>query len=213
MTGALELLRTIARAPLRTMRYGDMRHLGTNTWRQLDDLVDSGDLVRLAHGVYSAPPDGRDGRDWRPGLESAGLAIATARHGDRHAILMGIGAARHWGAIPRAIGTTVVAIPTAGHRPVAVEAGRIHFVHRDLERIEAILEPTELGPALVTTPEQTQFDLLMRPHQGGADDAAHAATTQLLPQLDPEEFDEITRAARRVNTAVRQAARAIGHKQ
>lgn len=81
MVGALELLRTIARAPLRTMRYRDLQELGTNTWRQLDDLVDRGALLRIAQGVYTAPPDGRDGRTWRPGLESAGLAVATARHG------------------------------------------------------------------------------------------------------------------------------------
>lgn len=210
MTGALELLRTIARAPLRTMRYRDMQHLGTNTWRQLDDLVDGGALLRLAHGVYTVPPDGRDGRVWQPGLESAGLAVATARHGDRHAILMGIGAARHWGAIPRAIGSTAIAVPTAGHRPVLVDAGQIHFVQRDLERVVAVLEQTELGAALVTTPEQTQFDLLMRPHQGGAPDTAYAAARQLQPQVDPEEFAAIISDAPRVSTAVRQAALALG---
>lgn len=202
----LELMTTIARAPLRTMRYRDLRDLGTNTWRQLDDLVDRGALLRIAQGVYTAPPDGRDGRTWRPGLESAGLAVATARHGERNAVLMGIGAARHWGAIPRAIGASVVAVPTSGHRPVAIDSGTIHFVQRDLDRIEASLEPTELGTALVTTPEQTLFDLLMRPHQGGLPDVARAAARQILPQGDPEEFAEIIGAAARINAEVRRAA-------
>lgn len=199
----LELLRTIASAPLRTMRFRDLEGLGTNTWRQLDSLVSSGALLRLAHGTYTAPPDGRDARHWRPGLESAALAIATARHGERRAILMGIGAARHWGAVPRALGTTVVAVPTAGHRPVATGTGLVHFVHRDLDFVGADLERTELGPALVTTPEQTHVDLLMRPAQGGLRDVALAAARQLTPQLDPEEYGEVIRTAPRTNDAVR----------
>lgn len=199
----LELVRTIARAPLRTLRYRDLQDLGTNIWRQLDSLVTDGALLRLAHGVYTAPPDGRDARHWRPGLESAGLAIATARHGERRALLMGIGAARHWGAIPRALGSTVIAIPTAGHRPVAVDTGLVHFVQRDLDLIDAVLEETELGPALVTTPEQTHVDLLLRPSQGGVRDTALTAAQQLSPQLDLEEYGEIVRAAPRTNEAIR----------
>lgn len=199
----LELVRTIARAPLRTMRFRDLEALGSNTWRQLDSLVDSGALLRLAHGIYTAPPDGRDARQWRPGLESAGLAIATARHGERRAVLMGIGAARHWGAIPRAVGRTVVAVPTAGHRPVSVGDGWVHFVQRDLDLLDAVLETTELGPALVTTPEQTHVDLLMRPAQGGSADTSLAAAQQLIPQLVLEDYRELVRAAPRTNDAVR----------
>ena len=199
----LELVRAIARAPLRTMRYRDLEKLGTNVWRQLDSLVAEGALLRLAHGVYTAPPDGRDARRWCPGLESAGLAIATARHGARRAVLMGIGAARHWGGIPRALGTTVIAVPTAGHRPVSVDTGQVHFFQRDLEFLDAVLEETELGRGLVTSPEQTHVDLLLRPGQGGVRDAALAAAQQLMPQLDPEEYGEIVRTARRTNEAIR----------
>lgn len=205
----LELVRTIARAPLRTMRFRDLEDLGTNTWRQLDSLVGSGALLRLAHGTYTAPPDGRDARRWRPGLESAGLAIATARHGERRAILMGVGAARHWGAVPRALGTTVVAVPTAGHRAVEVGAGLVHFVHRDLDLVSAALEGTELGPALVATPEQTHVDLLMRPAQGGLREVALAAAQQLAPQLDPEEYEEVVRSASRTNDAIRRTLREL----
>lgn len=210
MAGAIELLRTIARAPLRTMRFTDIRHLGSNTWRQLADLVDRGALLRLAHGVYTAPPEGRDAREWRPGLESTGLAVATARHGDRQAILMGIGAARHWGAVPRAIGSTTIAVPAAGRRSVTVGAGQIHFIQRNLEQVQAVLEHTELGPALVTTPEQTLFDLLMRPHQGGAPDIAHTGARQLQPQVGPEEFTQLVSDAPRANATIRQAALTLG---
>lgn len=199
----LELVRTIASAPLRTMRFRALQTAGTNTWRQLDSLVSGGALLRLAHGIYTVPPDGRDARRWQPGLESAGLAIATARHGERRTILMGIGAARHWGAIPRAIGTTVIAVPTAGHHPLTIGSGTVHFVQRDLDLVDAALEETELGRALVTTPEQTHVDLLMRPAQGGDRDTSLTAAETLRPQLDPDEYAQIIRTAPRTNTAIR----------
>lgn len=213
MAGNVETLRLIARAPLRTMRYSDLKGLDSNAWRRLDDLVARGAIARLAHGVYAVPPNGIDAREWRPGLESTALAIATARHGDRRAVLMGIGAARHHGAIPRAIGSTAVAVPTKGQRPLVTDAGRIHFIPRELSRIEAVLEQTELGPALVSTPEQALFDLLMSPHQGGDPDVAVEASQQILPQVDHEEFEQIVARAAKVNDAVREAERKFGEQR
>lgn len=210
MAQAIATFQYIASAPLRTRRFNDLKHLGTNMWRLLDDLVDQGVLARLAYGIYTAPPDGRSSKAWRPGLETAGLAIATARHGERSVALMGIGAARHWSAIPRAIGSTVIAVPTAGRRPIDTSSGRIHFVQRDLSQVDAVLEQTELGPALITTPEQTLFDLLMRPHQGGEVDSAHAAAQQIIPQVSPADFEEIIGSHSRINDAVREVAATIG---
>lgn len=207
MTRAIEILRAVERAPLRTVRYLDAKNLDTNGWRALNDLVDRGALLRLARGVYTAPPDGRDGRTWKPELETAGLAIATARHGNRNAILMGIGAARHWGAIPRAIGDTVIAVSTAGHRPVTTGSGTVHFIPRDLDRVEAVLEQTELGQGLVATTAQTLFDLLMRPKQGNEPDVAAYAARNLVPQVDAADFDEIIARVTRANDSVRKAAR------
>lgn len=203
MSRQLDVARAVERAPMRTVRFSDVKNMSSNVWRDLDALVGLGGLVRLAHGVYTAPPDGRDGRSWSPGLEAAGLALATARHGDRNAILMGLGAARYWGAIPRAIADTVVAIRAAGHRSVDVVGGRVHFAARSLERVEASVERTELGLGLIATREQTLFDLLMRPGQGANRLAAEEGARNLGPQADAEEFADIIRRARQVNNSVR----------
>lgn len=173
-----ELIRAIARAPMRTVRHRSIRDASGNTWRQLDELSQQGVLVRLAHGVCTAPPDGRDGRTRTPGLEAAGLALATARYGDRRVALRGIGAARFHGAIPRALGSTTVAVPLQGIRPVRLATGTMHFVGREMERLDVTPESTELGTGFVTTPEQTVFDLLQRPpgrrRGGGAAGSAPA---------------------------------------
>lgn len=75
------------------------------------------------------------------------------------------------------------------------------------------MEQTELGTALVTTPEQTLFDLLMRPRQGGMPEVARAAAQQIIPQGDPEEFAEIIGTAARANADVRRAAVEIGERR
>lgn len=206
MVGVVDILRTIEGAPLRTVRFNDIKPLGRNVWRVLDDLVEHGALTRLAHGVYTSPPGGRDGRTWKPDLETGGLAIATARHGNRQAILMGIGAARHWGAIPRALGNTTVAVPSAGRAPITTGSGTVHFIPRNLDRLAAALEQTELGPALVTTRAQTLFDLLLRPHQGEEPEAAAEAARNLRPQVGASDFDDVIFAATRSSDAVRAIA-------
>lgn len=208
MAEAISFLRAVARSPMRTMRYQDARGLGSNSWRVLDELVDQGALKRLARGNYTAPPDGRDARTWSPSLEIAGLAVATARHGNRNAILMGIGAARFWGAIPRAVGSAVVAVPVAGRRPLEVSTGTVHFAHRELGRVEAVLERTELGSGLIATREQTLYDLLMRPAQGGDAEAAAEGARNLLPQIDVTEFRDLVSTAPRVNDRVRSVLKA-----
>lgn len=208
MAEAISFLRAVARSPMRTMRYQNARGLSSNSWRVLEELVDQGALKRLTRGIYTAPPDGRDARTWSPSLEIAGLAVATARHGSSDAILMGLGAARFWGAIPRAVGTTVVAVPVAGRRPLEVGTGTVHFAHRELGRIEAVLERTELGSGLIATREQTLFDLLMRPAQGGDAEAASEGARNLLPQIDATEFRALVSTAPRVNDRVRSVLKA-----
>jgi hypothetical protein len=209
----MKLLRAVEAAPLRTVRYQDVRHMGTNVWRVLDGLADDGLLTRIAHGVYTAPPPGRDGREWRPGLEAAGLAIASARRGERQAVLMGVGAARFWGAIPRAIGDTVVAVQKAGLHPVRTVVGTVHFATRGLDAMEAVLGETELGPGLVTTPAQTLFDLVMRPGQGGGPEVARDAVAAMAGQVDVADFRGLVAAAPRVNAEVRRVAREMGDAQ
>ncbi|MGF3030849.1 hypothetical protein [Microbacterium alcoholitolerans] len=151
------------------------------------------------------PPDGRDGRTWKPPLEPAGLAVAAARFGHRNVALTGIGAARHWAAIPRAIAITLVAVPGRNYVEVALDAGGIvRFVKRDIERLDLVLERTALGPGLVTTPAQTLYDLLMRPGQGRLQDEAGAAAANLGSRVTAEELAAIAATAGRSNAAVRQ---------
>ncbi len=209
MDNALEVMRAIERAPLRTVRYEDLKGLGTNVWRTLNKLVEQGALARLVRGIYCAPPDGRDSREWTPSIEAAGLAVATARHGNRNAILMGIGAARHWGVLPRALTWTMVAVPTSGYRPVVTSGGTVHFVARDLDRLEAVVDRTELGDALVTTSAQTLLDLLSRPRQGGNPEAVAEAVRNLAAQVDASDFANVVNAATRVNEATRAMAASL----
>lgn len=204
MANDIDALRAIERAPLRTVRPQDLEPDLAHARRTVARLVDRGALVRLAKGVYAAPPEGRDGRQWRPTLEAAGLAVATARFGNRNAVLMGLGAARYWAAIPRAIGVTTVAIPKAGRPPVTLDTGGIvHLIPRDLDRLDAVLEQNELGRALVTTPAQTLYDLLMKPGQGGMPDEALAAARHLRGQVRSADLRRVIDTLGRANDDVR----------
>ena len=86
----------------------------------------------------------------------------------------------------------------------------MHFAHRELERLEAVSEGTELGCGLITTREQTLYDLLMRPAQGGAAAAAAEGARNLLPQIDDSEFEDLVSTAPRVNDEVRKVLKARG---
>lgn len=203
----LELLRAIERAPLRTMRYADLAPQGTNVWRQLDRLVAGGAITRLVKGIYTAPPEGEDGRQWKPTLEIAGLAVATARVGNRNAVLMGLGAARFYAAIPRAIGVTTVAIPAAAPTRPPVEldhGGKLLMIPRDLDKLDTNLVNTELGEGLVTSEAQTMYDLMMRPKQGGMPDEAATAAQNLRAQTSPSRLEAVLRDFSRSNAALRQ---------
>lgn len=205
MAEDLDLLRAVERAPLRTLRLKDLEGYTAQPWRVVNQLVERGALTRLTHGIYAAPPDGRDGRTWNPPLEPAALAVAAARFGHRSVALTGIGAARHWAAIPRAIGVTTVAVQGRNYVPVTLDAGgTVYFVKRDLERVDLILDRTALGQGLVTTPAQTLYDLLMRPGQGGMPSEATAATTNLAARVALAELEQVVEAAGRTNAAVRQ---------
>lgn len=210
MVEGVDLLRAIERAPLRTARLKDLDGFTEHPWRLVNQLVERGALTRLTHGIYTAPPDGRDGRTWRPPLEAAGLAVATARFGDRAVALTGIGAARHWAAIPRAIAVTTVAVADRNYVPTTLDTGGVlHFIKRELERLDLVLERTALGQGLVTTPAQTLYDLLMRPGQGGLPAEATAAAINLEARVARDELVRVVEVAGRANAAVREAARRL----
>lgn len=200
----IEVMKIAERAPLRTIRWQDIAKKTANPARDLARLEERGGLTRIARGVFVAPPNGADGRRWKVPLEAGGLALATARFGQRRVALMGVGAARFWAAIPRAIGTTVIAIPVAGRPPVTLATGgTVHFVQRDLMKLQTVLERTPLGDGLVTTPAQTLYDLLAKPDTGDAAFAIAEAVKNLRAQVRLLDLERIADEAQRVPAAVR----------
>ena len=177
--------RAITAAPLRTVRPKLLREVYANPEKELLRLSRAGRVVRIAPGTYTAKPDSvAPEAQWRPGFEEAAMAYACAAYGHRVPVLYGIGAARFHHAIPRAIGTTVVAVPTS-HRPTAMDdGGTVTFTTTDVDRLEARFERGELGRFLVTTPEQTLLDLLDRPSLGGAPEEASVAVEALGELVD-----------------------------
>ena len=183
------------RAPMRTVRPKDLAGVYAYPRVQIARLVEQGAVVRVAHGYAVAVPDDQD-RDWKPTVEEAAAGIAAAIFGQRQTVLMGITAARIHQAIPRALGNAVVAVPHQ-HRPIALEGGgKVLFVARATERLDARLETLETGRALVTTPEQTMLDLAKRPTLGGAPEEAQAALFNLLPRVDVAKIEHLARAQR-----------------
>lgn len=199
----------IAGAPLRTVRPVMLEHVYANPRKELVHMRDAGLLVQIAPGTYTAKPDDiPPGHRWRPGLEEAAMAYATAQYADRVPVLYGLGAARFHHAIPRAIGVTVVAVPEQ-HRPVTMtDRGRIVFTTTDVGKLDARYEHTQLGGFLVTTPEQTLLDLLDRPDLGGMPQEAEAAIRALTVRADIGRAQEL--AAGRTHTLQRKLRNLIG---
>jgi predicted transcriptional regulator of viral defense system len=189
--------RELAGLPLRTLRPQQAASVYVQPRAEVRRLERRGVLHRLAHGYYVVVPQEHVGTGWMPALEAAAAGIATADFGVGNAILMGVSAARMHGVIPRAIGTAVVAVPaqrntmTLADRPAAVR-----FVKRDTDRLDAVRMNTELGPTLVTGPEQTILDLGRRPGLGDAEDEVPNAVRILFTRADPALLDKLAKAQR-----------------
>jgi predicted transcriptional regulator of viral defense system len=161
-------------------------------------LAKLGALKRLATGYYALVPANRIGDDrWKPELEAAALGIAKADYGTTDVALMGVSAARHHGAIPRALGVAVVAVPK--QRPVIqTEVGRVVFVKRDVRKLDVERIETELGPGWVTTVEQTLLDLAARPELGGLARAdVDQAIKALRAKADERLLEDLAKAQRK----------------
>lgn len=186
-----EIARRAARAPLRTIRTADLVDTYAYPRPEIRELERRGLVHRLAHGIYCAVPPEHHGTAWRPSLEAATAAIATALYGDRVPVLTGLTAARVHRALPRAIGTGYVAVPTR-RRPLRFtdREGEVRFVLRDVAAIDAVLVQTDLGPTLATTAEQTVLDLARSDPRGQDVDAQEAIAT-LWPQCDSAVLEEI----------------------
>jgi predicted transcriptional regulator of viral defense system len=174
----------LAAAPLRTVRARDVTAYAQPR-QQLARLTRRGLLHRLADGYYTVVPQDRVGADWMPTLEAAAAAIAAAEFGASGFALMGLTAARIHHAVPRAIAFAVVAAPRR-HETIRLtdRAATIQFLSRGVDRLDVELLATDLGPCLVTTPEQTVLDLAHLPRLGGLEDEADAAIRLLLPRCD-----------------------------
>lgn len=206
MNAERDALRVVAEAPLGTVRAADLADVYAHPGPQLSILERRGVVRRLAHGIYCAVPREHVGTVWRPSTEAATAAIATALYGDRIPVLTGLTAARVHRALPRAIATGHVAVPTQ-RRPLrfADRDGEVRFVTRDVAALDAVLVPTDLGRALATTPEQTVLDLA-RDDPRGADVDAQEAIDALWPQCDPAALEALAGRQRMRATLRRVAA-------
>lgn len=196
---------TLARRPLRTIRPRDAATTYAHPRPELARLVDRGVLRRTAPGYYVAVPAENQGRHWLPELEAVAAGIAVSIYGPENAILMGVSAARALGALPRALATAVVAVPKQ-HRKIELidRPATVQFVKRETGVIDAERVNTALGPALVTTPEQTILDLARRPGLGDAEIDVPAAIRTLYQRIDHDRLAELAHSQRLV-AALRRA--------
>jgi AbiEi antitoxin C-terminal domain len=181
-----------AQAPLRTVRTADAATVYAYPGTQMARLERLGLLHKVAVGYYVVVPQERVGTDWRPTIEAAAAGVAAAAVGVGRAVLMGLTAARMHDVLPRALGIAIVAVPDDRRDIVLRDRdGRVHFVKRVTDALDAELVTTDLGPCLVTTPEQTVLDLAHRPNLGHAPDEAHAAIAALLPRCDDRTLERL----------------------
>lgn len=206
VNGEREVLRLIARAPMRTVRPADLESVYAYPGPQLAILERRGVVLRLAHGFYCAVPAEHVGGAWRPTIEAAAAAVATAAYGEGVPVLTGLSAARVHRALPRAIGVGFVAVPAQRRPlPLAGRDGDIRFVRRDVKELDAIAVTTELGRALATTPEQTVLDLARLDPRGEDADSQEAIAT-LWRRSDPDALRAIADRQRMKATYARVAA-------
>lgn len=189
----------LARAPLRTIRPVDAGTVYAHPRAQLRRLTEGGVLHRLADGYYVVVPQTAVGRTWLPALEPAAAGIGSAIYGPDHVVLMGVSAARVYGAIPRALAVAVVAVPRQ-HRAIRLtdRTALVRFVTRAVDGLDAERIETELGPALATTPEQTVLDLAHRPDLGGSASDVPAAVAALYVRCDRQRLQTLAVEQRRL---------------
>lgn len=189
----------LVQAPLKTIRPRDAAAVYAHPRTQLVRLADNGLLHRLADGYYVVVPQDMVGRKWIPALEAAAAGIATTIYSLDAIVVMGLSAARLHGVFPRAIATAIVAVPRR-HHPITLtdRPAVVRFVQRDTSRLDAERIRTELGPALVTTPEQTVLDLAHRPNLGDSAADVPAVVTALYARSDKDRLQGLATEQRRL---------------
>lgn len=195
----------LANVPLRTVHAGHASEVYSHPRPQLARLARRGLLHHVARGYYVVVPHEHVGSTWLPSLEGASAGIAAATFGPRYAFLMGVSAARVHGAIPRALSLATVAAPR--QRTLLQLTDRraaVQFVKRDTARLDVEAVSTDLGKALVTSPEQTVLDIAHRPAMGGYEDEAPEAVRVLFSRCDASLLDELA-AEQRLKAALARA--------
>lgn len=189
----------LAQVPLKTIRPRDTAAVYAHPRTQLVRLAEQGLLHRLADGYYVVVPQDMVGRRWIPSLEAAAAGIATTIHNHDDIVVMGLSAARLHGVIPRALATAIVAVPRQ-HRPIALtdRPAVVRFVKRDTKSLDAERIRTELGPVLVTTPEQTVLDLAHRPTLGDNEADIPTAAAALYARSDKKRLRGLAAEQRRL---------------
>jgi len=175
----------LARRSNRVLRPRDAAQVYAHPRAELARLTRIGALRHVATGYYVLVPLDRLGDDrWTPDLDAIALGMAGADYGARLVTLVGASAARHHGAIPRALAVAIVAVPKQ-RSPVQTSSGRVVFVKRDVTRLDTERIDTSLAPGWVTTMEQTLLDLAARPTLGGLTEAdSREAIASLATRVD-----------------------------
>jgi hypothetical protein len=189
---ALGLPPALARRGNRVLRPRDAIGVYKHPRPEFARLTTAGVLARVAYGYAAIVPQHRLGDSaWRPDIAAVALGVAQADYGPDDVALMGVSAARHHGAIPRAIALATVAAPK--QRPILMtEFGKLIFVKRDVSALDLEKITTELGVGWVTTVEQTLLDLADRPTLGDlGPDAMTEAIRALAARADMELVAEL----------------------
>lgn len=197
----------LATADPRVVRPRDLRGVYARPAKELQTLAEQNTVLKLRHGYYALVPEHlRAYGSWRPTLEGAGLAIGQADYGHDDVALMGMTAARALGAVPRAQGTVLVAVPR--QRPAMnLDVGRVQFVVRRVRTLDVQRIDTDLAEGWVTTPTQTLLDLVDRPDLGGFTCAdVQSATRWLARRAERQVLARLAKAQRKVAAGARALA-------
>jgi predicted transcriptional regulator of viral defense system len=184
---------------MKTIRPRDAGEIYAHPRAQFVRLTERGLLHRVAEGYYVVVPQEMVGRTWTPSLETTAAGIATSIYGPDDVVVMGPSGARLHGVIPRALATATIAVPRQ-HREIELSdrLAVMRFVKRDTDRLDAERIDTPLGPALVTTPEQTVLDLAHRPALGNVEVNIRSAVTALYARGDQKRMAALASDQRRV---------------
>jgi predicted transcriptional regulator of viral defense system len=179
------------------VRPRDAAGVYVNPHAEFRRLVGNGLLVHLAEGYYAVVPPRWVGRSWRPDLDAVALGLAQADYGRDRVALTHLSAARHHGAIPRALAAATVAAPVQ-RSPLRIGDGTLHFAKRPVDRLEVEAIQTDVTRGWVTTREQTLLDLAARPTYGGISRAqAEDAIRAIAEGADWERVDVLAAPQRK----------------